>query len=125
MNTAPAKSRPNTSRNILLLFLLMGLRDHWPERLKPYYICYSYAVLLYCLPCFTVLVGLQRGGGMPSVSNSFILLCFLVLLTDWRNTLVMLVAGVGLATLIYVLTTPDPTVPMDMVAQLPASRKSQ
>jgi hypothetical protein len=42
----------------------MALRDHWPERLKPYYIRYSYFVLLYCLPCFTVLVGLQRGGGV-------------------------------------------------------------
>lgn len=104
----------------ILMLALLALKDQWPERFKRYYIGYSYAVLVYCLPCFTVLVGLQRGGGMPSVSNSFILLCFLVLLTDWRNTLVMLVAGVGLATLIYVLTTPDPTVPMDMVAQLPA-----
>ncbi|MCC2673996.1 MAG: putative histidine kinase, atypical unorthodox [Ramlibacter sp.] len=102
------------------MLALLALKDHWPERFKPYYIGYSYAVLVYCLPCFTVLVGLQRGGGMPSVSNSFILLCFLVLLTDWRNTIVMLVSGVALATLIYVATTPDPRVPMDMVAQLPA-----
>jgi two-component system CAI-1 autoinducer sensor kinase/phosphatase CqsS len=104
----------------IILLALLALKDQWPERLKRYYIGYSYAVLVYCLPCFTVLVGLQRGGGMPSISNSFILLCFLVLLTDWRNTLVMLVAGVGLATLIYVLTTPNPRMPMDMVAQLPA-----
>jgi CheY-like chemotaxis protein/HPt (histidine-containing phosphotransfer) domain-containing protein len=104
----------------ILMLALLALKDQWPERYKRYYIAYSYAVLVYCLPCFTVLVGLQRGGGMPSVSNSFILLCFLVMLTDWRNTLVMLVAGVGLATLIYLLTTPDPRVPMDMVAQLPA-----
>ena len=104
----------------IAMLALLALKDQWPERFRRYYIGYSYAVLVYCLPCFTVLVGLQRGGGMPSVSNSFILLCFLVLLTDWRNTLVMLVSGVALATLIYVLTTPDPKVPMDMVAQLPA-----
>ena len=89
----------------VLLFVFMGLRDHWPERLKPYYIRYSYVALLYCLPCFTVLVALQRGGGVPSISNAFIILCFLVLLTDWRNTLVMLASGTGIAAAIYVLGT--------------------
>jgi signal transduction histidine kinase len=43
-----------------------------------------------------------------------------VLLTDWRNTIVMLVLGTGLASLIYFLITPNPKVPMDLVAQLPA-----
>ena len=57
----------------ILMLALLALKDQWPERFKRYYIGYSYAVLVYCLPCFTVLVGLQRGGGMPSVSNSFIL----------------------------------------------------
>ncbi len=104
----------------IALFLGMGLKDHWPRRLKPYYIRYSYVVLLYCLPCFTVLVALQRGGGVPAISNAFIVLCFLVMLTDWRNTLVMLAAGTGLAALWYVLTVDQPSVPMDLVAQLPA-----
>ena len=104
----------------IALLLMLILRDHWPERLKRHYIGFSYATMVYCLPFFTVLVALQRGGGMPSVSNAFIILCFLVLLTDWRNTLVMLAIGTGFASLVYWLTTPDPRVPMDMVAQLPA-----
>ena len=104
----------------VVLFLALGLRDHWPERLKPYYIRYSYGVLLYCLPCFTVLVALQRGGGVAAISNAFIILCFLVLLTDWRNTLVMLVTGSALATLVYMATTANPRVPMDLIAQIPA-----
>jgi CheY-like chemotaxis protein len=54
------------------------------------------------------------------VSNAFIVLSFLVLLTDWRNTIVMLVAGTALASLIYVVISPDPRIPMDLVAQLPA-----
>ncbi|RYF37166.1 MAG: HAMP domain-containing histidine kinase, partial [Comamonadaceae bacterium] len=104
----------------ILLFAILGLRDYWPERLKPYYIRVSYAVILYSLPCFTVLVALQRGGGVANISNAFIVLSFLVLLTDWRNTLVMLAGGTGLAAAIYWATTPDPKVPMDLVAQLPA-----
>jgi two-component system CAI-1 autoinducer sensor kinase/phosphatase CqsS len=104
----------------IVLLVLLILRDRWPDRLKRYYIGYSYVSMVYCLPFFTVLVALQRGGGMPSVSNAFIVLCFLVLLTDWRNTLVMLAVGIGLASLVYALTAPNPTVPMDLVAQLPA-----
>ncbi|MDB5858496.1 MAG: putative histidine kinase, atypical unorthodox [Ramlibacter sp.] len=104
----------------VVLFMALGLRDYWPERIKPYYIRYSYFVLLYCLPCFTVLVALQRGGGVAAISNAFIILCFLVLLTDWRNTVVMLVTGTAVAAGIYVLSTAQPRVPMDLVAQLPA-----
>ena len=102
------------------LFLLMGLRDSWPERLRPYYVRYTYGALLYCLPGFTMLLALERGGGVPSISNAFIILCFLVLLTDWRNTIVMLLVGTALASLIYVAITPQPKVPMDLVLQLPA-----
>ncbi|MDB5954448.1 hybrid sensor histidine kinase/response regulator [Ramlibacter sp.] len=104
----------------VLLFALLGLRDRWPVKLKPYYIRVSYFVLLYSLPCFTVLVALERGGGVPNISNAFIILCFLVLLTDWRNTIVMVLAGTAIAALVYVLITPHPHVPMDLVAQLPA-----
>lgn len=104
----------------VLLFVAMGLRDHWPEKLKPYYIRFTYFALLYCLPCFTVLIALQRGGGVPAISNTFIILCFLVLLTDWRNTLVMLAGGTAMAALIYVSTSAQPKLPMDLLAQLPA-----
>lgn len=121
-------TRPNASLTAdlgerilaVVLFALLGLRDHWPERLKPYYIPYSYFALLYALPTFTVLVALERGGGVANISNAFIILCFLVLLTDWRNTIVMLLAGTGIAALVYVMITPNPRVPMDLVAQLPA-----
>lgn len=103
-----------------VLFVGLALKDSWPQRLRPYYIGYSYVVLLYCLPCFNVLTALQRGGGMPAISNTFIVLCFLVLLTDWRNTLVMVFTGTAMAAGIYIATTPAPTLPMDLIAQLPA-----
>lgn len=104
----------------VVLFAVLGLRDFWPERLKRYYIPVSYPILLYSLPTFTVLVALERGGGVANISNAFIILCFLVLLTDWRNTIVMLLAGTAIGSAIYVAITPQPKVPMDLVAQLPA-----
>lgn len=104
----------------VLLFLGLGLKEFWPARLKPYYIRYSYLVLLYCLPTFTILVALERGGGVPAISNAFIILCFLVMLTDWRNTLAMLAVGTALAAGYYALTVANPKLPMDLIAQLPA-----
>jgi signal transduction histidine kinase len=104
----------------IVLLALLALKDHWPARWRRHYLGYSYIAVLYCLPCFTVLGALQRGGGLPAISNTFITLCFLVLLTDWRNTLVMLAVGVAMATGIYIAITPDPGIPMDLVAQLPA-----
>lgn len=102
------------------LFLGLAMNERWPTRLKPYYVAYSYGVLVYCLPFFTTLIALMRGGGIPAVSNAFIMLCFLVLLADWRNTLVMLGAGVAMAVGVYVAMAPDPRVPVDLIAQLPA-----
>lgn len=102
------------------LYTFLALKDHWPDKLKPFYVGYSYVALLCCLPCFTVLTGLQRGGGMPAISNAFIVVSFLVLVTDWRNTLVMLFAGSGMAAAIYLATSPNPKLPIDLIAQLPA-----
>ncbi len=104
----------------IVLFALLALKDRWPDRLKGYYIGYSYGVTLYGLPFFAILTALQRGGGVPSMSNIFIVLCLLVLLTDWRNTLAMLLLGTAAAVLAYIATATDPRIPMDLVAQLPA-----
>jgi len=105
---------------VVVLFTVLALRSHWPEKFKKYYFAYSYWALIFCLPFANVFLSLVRHGGIPSISNCFIALSFLVMLTDWRNTIVMLLIGGGAATLLYATVTPHPSVPMDMVAQLPA-----
>jgi len=105
---------------VVVLFTVLAMKNQWPEKLKKYYFPYSYWALIYCLPFFNIFLSLQRHGGVPAISNCFIALSFLVMLTDWRNTIAMLLIGGGAATLLYVAITPNPSVPMDMVAQLPA-----
>lgn len=105
---------------VVVLFTVLAMRSHWPEKFKKYYLPYSYWALIFCLPFANVFLSLMRHGGIPSISNCFIALSFLVMLTDWRNTIVMLLIGGGAATLLYTSITPHPAVPMDMVAQLPA-----
>lgn len=105
---------------VVVLFTVLAMGSHWPQKLKKYYFVYSYWALIFCLPFVNIFLSLTRHGGIPSISNCFIALSFLVMLTDWRNTIVMLLIGGGAATLLYVAITPHPSIPMDMVAQLPA-----
>ena len=69
-----------------LTFLAMGLRDHWPQSLRKYYLLWSYFTVLYGLPFFFIFQSLKNGGGVVSVANTFMAVIFLILLTDWRNT---------------------------------------
>ena len=104
---------------VIALFTLLAVRDRWPEHLKKYYLTYSYLALIYCLPFFNVFNSLERRGGVPAISNCFIALSFLVLLTDWRNTLVILFAGTGWRPA-ALRRQPRPRMPPDLLAQIPA-----
>lgn len=104
----------------LLAMAGLASRDFWPERLKPWYIPFAWFAILYSLPFFTVFTGLERGGGVPAISNGFIALCFTVMLTDWRNTFLMLVLGTLAAAGVYELVEPGQRIPPDMLAQVPA-----
>ncbi|HVE54428.1 MAG TPA: response regulator [Ramlibacter sp.] len=106
---------------VISLFALLALRDFWPERLRKYYLPYSYAALIFCMPFFNVFFSLQRGGGIPAISNCFIALTFLVMLTDWRNTIVMLALGIASASAVYFgVVNPAGRWPPDLLAQIPA-----
>jgi CheY-like chemotaxis protein len=99
--------------------LLLALRDRWPTRLQGWYLAYSYGVLLYCLPFFHVFMSLKNHGNLVFIADSFMAVFLLVLLTDWRNTVAMLLIGTGLGALLYVGTTGHPALPGDYVARLP------
>jgi signal transduction histidine kinase len=104
----------------MVLFAGAALQNFWPARLKRYYFPWSYVTLVLGLPFFAVYTGLQRGGGLPAISNCFIAVCILALLVDWRNLIVMLLAGVGAAYITFRIGSPGLPVPRDMVAQIPA-----
>lgn len=105
---------------VLLLFLGMALPKKWPERFRRYYYPWSYVTLLVGMPLFNVYQGLERGGGMPNISNCFIAMAFITLLVDWRNLVVMVVVGVGVAVAAFKIGSPGEVIPRDMVAQIPA-----
>jgi two-component system, CAI-1 autoinducer sensor kinase/phosphatase CqsS len=97
----------------------LALKNHWPDRLKPYYLAYAYAALVYCMPFFFIFTSLSSGGGSVAVANTLVAVFFLILLSDWRNTVVMLIIGGGTAVLLYAAIVPDATWPRDYLARLP------
>lgn len=100
-----------------LCFLL--LRVYWPKSLERYYMQFSYVALIILLPFSMVFLALQNGGGSVAVANSMMAIFLMVLLTDWRNTIVTLVIGIGLAVLFYLAVDPTPEWPKDYVERLP------
>jgi two-component system, CAI-1 autoinducer sensor kinase/phosphatase CqsS len=105
---------------IVMLFGLLALRDQWPDRLRRFYLPYSYAALIFCLPFFNVYMALDRHGGVPAISNCFIALTFLVLVADWRNVVAMLTVGIAAAAALYFSLHPEGAWPRDVLLQIPA-----
>jgi two-component system CAI-1 autoinducer sensor kinase/phosphatase CqsS len=101
------------------LCLLLILRKHWPERLKPYFHDYSYGVMIYLLPFMFMFTALKNGGDTAGVASTLMAVFFVIFMTDWRNMLVMVVVGFSAAIGAYLLTEHDPTVSIDYIARLP------
>jgi two-component system CAI-1 autoinducer sensor kinase/phosphatase CqsS len=106
---------PWTRRSVLCCSSRTGGRP----RLKRYYFAYSYLVLIVTLPMTFVFTSLKHGGGTIAVGNTLLAVFLVILLSDWRNTIVILLSGFGLATLLYVGTDVDPQMPVDYVQRLP------
>lgn len=101
------------------LCLGLALKEYWPKKIQRYYLGFSYFSLLYCLPFFHAFMSLKNHGNVVFIPDSLLALFFLVLLTDWRNTVAMILLGGASGTLLYFLSTDNPTIPMDYVARLP------
>lgn len=99
----------------IALCLGLALRRWWPERLKPYYIAYSWWVVFYSLSFLMSYTMLLNGGGTPFVVNMVMCAVLIVLLADWRNSVTILLLGYALALGLYLLLEPNPAVPRDFV----------
>jgi len=102
-----------------ILCIFLALKNYWPEKIKNYYYGYSYLAVLYILPFFHVLITLKNNGNPVFIVDSFMAIFFVVLLTDWRNTIVMILLGSLFGSLLYVFTTDNPTLPIDYVSRIP------
>jgi signal transduction histidine kinase/CheY-like chemotaxis protein len=98
-----------------LLCIGLAFRRQWPKGLHPFYIGYSYAVVFYCLSFFLTYSSLKNQGGTLSMFNMVLGMVLIILLTDWRNAVAMLVSGYVTAIGLYAFTDPDSQIPLDIV----------
>ncbi len=91
-----------------VLCLGLALRRRWPQRLRGWYIAYSWAVVFYCLAFFLSYIMLRNHGGTPAVVNMVVGAVLVILLADWRNAITMLLAGYISAAVAHMLTSPQP-----------------
>ncbi len=98
-----------------LLCLLLAVRRFWPPALKRCYIGYSYFTVFYCLSFLLSYTMLKNHGGTPAVVNMLMGSIIIILLADWRNTVVMLVAGYVTASVAFALTEPVLRFPQEFI----------
>ncbi|NML48322.1 response regulator [Ramlibacter sp. G-1-2-2] len=89
----------------------LATRKYWPQKLQPYYLGYSWFAVFYSLAFLLPLTLLQNNASTPSVANMVVSVVLIILLTDWRNTIIMLVAGYMSSIAVYWLMMPDPVLP--------------
>ena len=95
--------------------LLLALRRWWPAPVARFYLPYSYATVFYCLAFFMPLSLLENRGAMNTVVNMMLGAMLVILLTDWRNTLLMIIAGYIASAAWFLATRPASEFPLEFL----------
>lgn len=95
--------------------VLLALRRWWPAPVARFYLPYSYATVFYCLAFFMPLSLLENRGAPNTVVNMMLGAMLVILLTDWRNTLIMIVGGYVAASAYFLATRPAPEFPLEFL----------
>lgn len=96
--------------------LLLALRKWWPKRIEPFYLPFSYLAVSYCLSFVLAFTLLQNSSATNSVVNMAIGAILIILLADWRNAIVILLSGYGVAFAAYWHTHADPRIPVEFLS---------
>jgi signal transduction histidine kinase/AmiR/NasT family two-component response regulator len=99
----------------ILSCLGLALGRFWPRALARHYLPYSYVTVFYCLAFFMPLTLLQNGGAPNTVMNMMLGAVLVILLTDWRNTLTMMLGGYAASASYMLATHPASQFPMEFL----------
>jgi signal transduction histidine kinase/FixJ family two-component response regulator len=99
----------------IITCVLLAVRRWWPQPVARYYLPYSYATVFYCLAFFMPLTLLQNRSAPNTVMNMMLGAMLVILLTDWRNTLLMIVAGYTASSAYFLATKPAAEFPMEFL----------
>lgn len=97
------------------LCVVLALRKHWPTAARRYYLAYSYLTVFYSLAFLLPFTLMHNNAITPTVANMVLSAVLIILLTDWRNSIAMLMGGYILSTAVYWITSPDPSLPIGFI----------
>ncbi|MEJ8837371.1 hybrid sensor histidine kinase/response regulator [Ramlibacter sp. AN1133] len=90
---------------------LLVARKSWPQRLQRWFLPFSYLTIFYSLAFFLPFTLLQNQAATPTIINMVVSALLIILLTDWRNSVVLMLGGYATSIAAYWLTNPDPRLP--------------
>lgn len=103
-----------------ILFVPIVFARRWPQKARPYLPGYWYFAIFYALPFFFTYMLLKNNASEVWLTSALAAILVMILLLDWLNFIIQLVAGVSLAWVAYVLTSDTVAVPAAVyVQQLP------
>ena len=82
-----------------LLCFLLALHEYWPKKLKKFLPIYWYFTLLFTLPYFFTYMLIMNHGAAMWVTNTIVIVFFVLLLVDWLSAIILLVSGSALGLL--------------------------
>jgi signal transduction histidine kinase len=114
--TFPAMHDDLSWRGVAIaLCVVLALRKRWPTAMQPYYLAYSYITVFYSLAFLLPFSLMHNKAITPTVANMVLSAVLIILLTDWRNSIVMLVCGYITSTAVYWITSDSPSLPMEFI----------
>lgn len=103
-----------------ILFVPIVFAGWWPQKARPYLWAYWYFAILYALPFFFTFMLLKNNVSEIWLTSALAAILVMILLLDWLNFIIQLVAGTSLAWLAYVLTSDTGALPAGaFLQQLP------
>lgn len=97
------------------LCALLVARRFWPVPLQRFFLPFGYFTIFYSLAFLLPFTMLHNQAAAPSVVNMVVSALLIILLTDWRNSVALMLAGYACALLAYIVTHPAPSLPFSFL----------
>lgn len=95
----------------IALCLGLALKNYWPQKLRPFLSAYWYFTIFYIMPFFFTFMLLKNNFSNIWLQNSMTALFFMILLINWVELIILLIAGVICGFIGYWLTTTTISMP--------------
>ena len=102
-----------------ILCLPLVFAEHWPHKLRQLLPFYWFVAILFTFPFFFTFMLLMNNGSQVWSMSALVAILLMTLLVDWRNLILLLTLGVGMAFLAWHFSTDSAFHAQTYAANLP------